>query len=226
MAIESIRPLAVAVGIMLFAASVFAQDLEESSLSPSGAGDTALGADIGDEAKKIVESVPELREADRKRDTKTRGSFVGADTGGKGLFESKTKGDGKTPGTRRQQRPGSREAYQPRPGGPQTQRGRARQTRGRTLRPRLALGFHYTPKFSPGLVENVRASLKRVASLNKNPSIRVSVEKNIVILTGTVANAHDRALSEQLVALSPGVYKIDNRLKVASADSPSPETGR
>jgi osmotically-inducible protein OsmY len=58
--------------------------------------------------------------------------------------------------------------------------------------------------------------------LSHNPSIRVCVEKNVVVLEGTVASAHDRILSAQLIALAPGVYAIDNRLKVAGADSPSP----
>ena len=201
--------------VMLIAATVNAQDLSESSTTTPDSSDTELGASIGNEADKIADSVPELREADRSRDTRNRGSFVGADSDGASFFDGDSKNDGKTTGQRSRQRARARDAY--RPDGRRSQSGRSR---GTTLRPRLALGFHYAPKPSPQLAENVRVCIKRIPSMQKNSSIRVSVQKNVVILEGTVANSHDRALAKQLVALSPGVTKIDNRIKVNGEKSP------
>ena len=217
MTIKITFPLVVVFIAMLLTPILSAQDLSESSTAVSAGSDPALGA----EGQELTDSVPELKQVDRKRDTKSRGDFVGADSGDAGFFGGESQSGDSRDGSRRMQRPRSRESYQP--GGLRSQPGRSR---GTTLRPRLALGFPYTPKPSPRLAENVRACLQRIPSLSKNSSIRVSVENNVVVLAGTVANAHDRALSEQLVALAPGVNKIDNRLKVADADSPGPETGR
>ena len=223
MPIKLTRPLAAAFVSLLLAPTLSAQDLSQSSRAPSDTRDTALGATVGSEVRQFTEGVPELQQVDRAedlRDASNRGSFVGADSGDATFFGSASQG-GNAGGSRRMQGPTSRGSYRQR--GLQSQSGRSR---GTTLRPRLALGFHYTPEISPRLAENVQAYLKRIPNLNKNSSVRVSVEKNVVVLEGTVANAHDSALSAQLVALAPGVNKIDNRLEVVGAESPTPQASR
>ena len=222
MAIKLIPPLAAALATMLFAQTVAAQSSSfssQSSTTTSAGGDEVLGA----EGQALAEGVPELKKVDRAklRDKSIRGGFVGADSGGAGFFDGMSQGGDRTGDrtgrSRWPQRPRSRGFHPQR--GPQFQPGRSR---GTTLRPRLALGFHYTPKVSPRLAENMQMCIKRIPSLNGTSPVRISVQQNVVVLEGTVASAHDRALSAQLVALSPGVCKIDNRLKVAAADSPSP----
>jgi hypothetical protein len=223
MAIKLTRLLAATLVAMLLAPTVGAQDLSRSSQTPSADRDAALGANIDDAVKEFAEGEPEMRQVDRAtelRDTGTRGSFVGADSDDATFIRSESPG-GDSGGSRRTQGPTARGTFRQR--GQQSQSGRSR---GTTLRPRLALGFHYTPNLSPQFAKNTQAHLKRMPGLSKNSSIRVSVEKNVVVLEGIVANAHDRALSAQLVALTPGVHKIDNRLEVAGTDSPSPEISK
>ena len=100
----------------------------------------------------------------------------------------------------------------------------AGRSRGLNIRPTFTLGFAYRPKVSPKIGSNVRACLRRIPNFGDTSSIRVSVKRNVVILEGTVARKSDRALASQLVALEPGVIKIDNRLKVTSTPSTAPAT--
>ncbi len=217
MAIKLTRPLAATLVVMLLASTVGAQDLSRSSKITSAGGDEALGAKAAGQGQELTEGVPELEQSDRAklRDKSTRGSFVGADSDGAGFFEGTSRGDDtgdRMRGSRQTRGTGSRGSFRPR-----DQQSKPGRSRGTTLRPRLVLGFHYTPKVSPQLAENMRTCIKRIPSLNGISSVRVSVQQNVVVLEGTVASARDRALSAQLVALSPGVNKIDNRLKVTGA---------
>lgn len=196
-----------------------AQDLSRSSVS-SNSGDTPVGAQVSDQVQSFAEGVPQLQQVDRAslRDTGSRGGFVGADSADSGLFGGGTQGT-RTTGTGRTTTR-------------QTGRSTSRQTRSQprtsrstttTIRPTLTLGFSYAPKPSPNLAANVASSLRRIPNLGGSPSVHVSVENGTVVLEGIVPTAHDRALSEQIVALSPGVTRIENRLAVAAAAVSQPQ---
>jgi len=70
---------------------------------------------------------------------------------------------------------------------------------------------------------------KLAERLTRSPSIRFRspLEVNLqsdgtVVLRGTVATAHDRAVAERLARLEPGVWKVQNELQVATEQPEQP----
>ncbi len=136
-------------------------------------------------------------------------------------------GPGTGPGSSASRRPslqGLRQAFSATPFQQPGQPWQSGQPRGLSIRPTFTLGFAYKPKVSPKIGNNVRTCLRRIPNFGNASSIRVNVKKNVVVLEGTVARKSDRALALQLVALEPGVVKIDNRLKVAGTPSTTSAT--
>ena len=216
----SARPIEVVFAVLVLGAAAAAQDLSRSSMSRPNPS-SAVGAQVSDQVEAFAEGVPQLQQVDRQglRDTGTRGDFVGADSADTGLFGGTGPQGTRATGTARStQRAIGRGTV--RQGQAQPRAGRSTAT---SIRPTLTLGFSYTPQPSPHLVRSFSSSLERIPRLNGGDcSVRVVVEEGgVVVLEGTVPTVRDRLLSEQLVALSPGVLRIENRLAVAAA-SPVP----
>ena len=211
-----IRTLATCLFVLLtalaFSAAAQAQsvNLSGSSTTPSNSGDTPVGAGISETLQGFTQGAPELQEAQQLRDTQSRGTFVGAEAGDMPDFLGGQQ-QGGTQARTAQEMGGmgrrSRGSTQP------------RGTRGPQFRTRLSVGFSYTPMVSPAIGQTTRTCLRRIPNFGKSSSIRARIEKNVVILEGTVASQHDRALASQIVALEPGVAKVDNRLKVVANGS-------
>jgi len=181
-------------------------NLSGSSATQSASESTAVGSDIATSVENVSQGVPELQEAQQLRDTQGRGAFVGAESGEQQGFIGAAEGTGTTTGAQTRRTTGRTGQRLP-----QTQ-----QTRGPVIRPALVVGFAYTPRVSPAIGGNVLNCLTRVPNFGNTSSIRIRVENNVVILEGSVATPHDAALALQMVALEPGVVKVDNRLKVAA----------
>lgn len=188
--------------------------MAQSGTSPTSSGtsgptsslsDTPVGEGIATSIESFSQGVPELREAQELRSTQERGSFVGSESGeGPGFVGAAEAGGSQTGGASARRTTGmTRRSTQ------------SRQASGPTVRPALVVGFAYAPKVSPSIDAKVRTCLDRLPNFGKTSSIRVRVEQNVVVLEGVVANHHDAALAMQMVALEPGVVKIDNRLTVA-----------
>ena len=204
------RPLAAVCMAFLMGGTAWGQNLAGSSTATSASQSQAVGAEVSSQVEAFAEGVPELQRTDRAslRDTGSRGGFVGADTGDVTIFGEGTRttsaGSRRTTG-RATGRGGSRQTgRQP----------RSSQTGGPTIRPTLALGFRYVPRPAPNLGQKIADSLNRLPQIKRHSSILVRVQGSTVVLEGSVPTSHERALSEQIVALSPGVTGIENRLAV------------
>jgi hypothetical protein len=93
-----------------------------------------------------------------------------------------------------------------------------------------APAVHYTfvsplPR-SPATTEIRRQDLEQVlarsSGLSSKENIRVTVQGEVVVLRGAVADDHERRLAESLIRLSPGVHDIRNELAVRGASSRPP----
>lgn len=191
---------------------------DAQSRNTSSSGNATAGEGLAETGQALSAQIPEMREAPEIRDTQTRGTFVGADTGDLPVFV----GADQSGGTTRSPQAGRTGPRSRRPVQPGQQ---PRQSRTLNVRSTLTLGFPYAPKVSPELGTNVRTCLGRIPNFGKNSSIRVSFKKKVVVLEGTVATKHDRALVLQLAALEPGVINVDNRLEVVGTNSTAPAVG-
>lgn len=209
--------LACGLTLCTFVVSAAAQNLSESSVS-SSTSDTPVGATISQQVQEFSEGgSPALQTINRAdlRDTQSRGSFVGADSSSATLTETMSQTGGRTStSTRRTQTRTSQ--FRPQQSAASTQ----------VVRPTLTLGFSFTPTPPANLGQNIEQCIKRIPALSNNSSIRISLDKNVVVLEGVVASERDRMLSAQLVALTPGVVQIDNRLTVAAELPVKPSLGQ
>lgn len=85
------------------------------------------------------------------------------------------------------------------------------------VQPTLSLGFDYAGPTIPNLSTKLASRLKVSAVATAALPVQVQVLDGTATLTGTVASDHERALAEQLLALEPGVRRVDNQLSVAPA---------
>ena len=173
----------------------------------------SIGSSIADAATGLSSSVPALQQAQSLRDTATRGSFVGAESGDVPGLLGSGEATGGQQGSRRLNM-GSSQVRQP-----GSQRGRS-SAYGRqsttSVQPTLTLGFA-PPTASPA--EIFRRASEAVHRAAQYSSVGVRVEGGHVVLEGTVRSRHERALVAQLIALEPGVTKVENRLVVTSGET-------
>lgn len=83
-----------------------------------------------------------------------------------------------------------------------------------SVQPTLSLGFDYAGPVVPNLATKLASRLKTSAVATAALPVQVQVLDGTATLTGTVASDHERALAEQLLALEPGVRRVDNQLSV------------
>jgi osmotically-inducible protein OsmY len=70
------------------------------------------------------------------------------------------------------------------------------------------------PKLAPGDIETaLKSALARSALLDAK-TIRVEISANKVLLRGTVRNYFEREEAERVAWAAPGVYSVENQLKV------------
>jgi BON domain-containing protein len=85
------------------------------------------------------------------------------------------------------------------------------------------LGFRPRPISPEEMQANLRQVLARSADLDPSGAIQIGVEDQTVVLRGTVPDADQRRLAENLVRLSPGVRAVRNELAVVQPSaSPKP----
>src|SRR5262249_21035357 len=70
------------------------------------------------------------------------------------------------------------------------------------------------PAVSPKALAEVKGARERSTAVRNGKDITVSVNGPAVVLEGTVPSARDRRLAEALIRLTPGVYEVQNKLKV------------
>ncbi len=184
--------------------------------SAAGSGTAvSVSSSITQSVSGLSSAVPALQQSQSLRDTGTRGTFVGAEASDLPQIFGTT--DGAT--TRRSGQGLNTRSMQVRQPGSQTRRTPAygRQT-VMAVRPTLTLGFTPPAVSSADLRNSVSQAVRRAPMLSDYASVGVRVDGGSVILEGTVGSQHQRALISQLVALEPGVVKVDNRLTVTSSD--------
>ncbi|HEV8062185.1 MAG TPA: BON domain-containing protein [Gemmataceae bacterium] len=80
----------------------------------------------------------------------------------------------------------------------------------------LGLGFDSpVGTTNPRLSEELQRQFTNSQRFGSGKTINVSVENNVVVLRGTVADDHDRDLAEAMIRLSPGVYNVRNELQLS-----------
>ncbi len=176
----------------------------------------AIGGGIARGVQGFSAGVPELQQAQELRDTALRGEFVGAEARDQFIGASGTQspqaGTGRNFRIDPLRQPGAQAGQRM----PQGRLPEGRQP-GTTLQPTLTLGFTAPVAPAANVQRNVAEVFRRVPNIRDNGSVAVRVENGVVILEGTVGTPHQRALASQLVALEPGVLKVDNRLTVSPA---------
>jgi len=87
------------------------------------------------------------------------------------------------------------------------------------VQPTLSLGFAY--HVPEGLSARLIARLQQSKSLSTVASVQVHVQDGTATLVGTAADLHEAQLIEQMLALEPGVRRVENQLTVAPTASPT-----
>ncbi|NLE39733.1 MAG: BON domain-containing protein [Pirellulaceae bacterium] len=160
---------------------------------------SALGATIGADAQNIGGGIPQATILEQ-------GSTFGAD-----LQIFGAAGEAGTGGARGTQGAARRGGALRAPTQPGQRRGTAA---GLAVPVTMSLGFAFSPKVPANVGGELSSCLARLPNFGKDSTVRTRIENDVVVLEGTVATDHDRALAMQMVALQPGVRKIDNRLEV------------
>jgi hypothetical protein len=83
--------------------------------------------------------------------------------------------------------------------------------------PRFTVGLGFESPVgttNPQLGKELESQLANSPSFPAGKNISVTVENNVVILRGKVADDHERDLAEAVIRLSPGVYNVRNELMV------------
>ncbi len=151
-------------------------------------------------------------------------NFVGADTGDTrnflGFSDSGSAGSRSATRTSRTRTP-SRQQYSNRSSAnarrQTTTYGRSRTGQTTELQPMLSLGFEYRPPQSLGA--NLTSRLQQSKRFVPGGAVQVQVQDGTATLVGTAADEHERQLLEQMLALEPGIRRVDNRLTVGPAAS-------
>ena len=63
--------------------------------------------------------------------------------------------------------------------------------------------------------------LARSSMLRDRGGLRVDVQGNLVVLSGTATSDRQRELAERLVRLEPGVVDVQNRITLAGQPNPN-----
>jgi hypothetical protein len=74
-------------------------------------------------------------------------------------------------------------------------------------------------QFDGALVQDVRRVLARSSSIS-SAGVRVSSEGSTIVLEGTISDDAERRAAENLVRLIPGVYAVQNDLRVGESKQP------
>ena len=181
----------------------------------TGGGTAAsVSSSITQSVSGLSSAVPALQQSQSLRDTGTRGAFVGAEAsdlpevfGTAGGTTTQRAGQGMNTRNTQVRQPGT-----------QTRRTTAYGRQAVTaIQPTLTLGFVPATVSSADLRKSVSQAVRRAPMLSDYASVGVRVDGGSVVLEGTVDSQHQRALISQLVALEPGVVKVDNRLTVMSS---------
>lgn len=184
------------------------------SATTGGGTAASVTSSITQSVSGLSSAVPALQQSQSLRDTGTRGTFVGAEASDLPQIFGTTGGTT----TRRSGQGLNIRNMQVRQPGMQAGRTSAygRQT-VKAIQPTLTLGFVPPAVSSADLQKSVSRAVLRAPLLSDYASVGVRVDGGSVILEGTVDSQHQRALISQLVALEPGVVKVDNRLTVMSS---------
>jgi hypothetical protein len=74
---------------------------------------------------------------------------------------------------------------------------------------------------SPAMKSKLSDVLARSSMLRDRGQMRVDVQGNVVVLSGTATSDRQRLLAERLVRLEPGVVDVQNRITLAGQPSPN-----
>ncbi len=83
--------------------------------------------------------------------------------------------------------------------------------------PRFTVGLGFESSVgttNPALGKELETQLANASTFPAGKNISVTVENNVVILRGKVADDHERDLAEAVVRLAPGVYNVRNEIMV------------
>lgn len=83
-----------------------------------------------------------------------------------------------------------------------------------------SIAFKYRPTQPGELQSNLRQVLSRSSDLAGNGSLEVVLDGQTVVVRGTVAEAEQRRLAENLLRLSPGVRTVRNEIQVQETAPP------
>ncbi len=77
---------------------------------------------------------------------------------------------------------------------------------------------------APAVVETKLASaLSTSQAVQATGPIKVKMDGDVAVITGSVATAHDRSLATQMVMLEPGVNQVHNELAIVPKKKPATE---
>lgn len=91
-----------------------------------------------------------------------------------------------------------------------------------SLRAALRVGIDEPPT-SAAVGAQLTAQLQQAQPRGGNPSLNVELDGGVATLRGTVSNAHECAVCEQMIALQPGVHQVKNLLTVTPVAKSTPQ---
>lgn len=91
-----------------------------------------------------------------------------------------------------------------------------------SLRITRRIAFSFRSAITGDFSATLARRLERSPRIQTRSPVSVSIEGRTVVLRGSVATEHDRALAAQVVLLEPGVSSVDNQLVVASPTPTEP----
>jgi hypothetical protein len=85
------------------------------------------------------------------------------------------------------------------------------------------IGFEHQAPAVTRLTSEVQQVLAQSTRLSTTRDIQVTSQGRVIVLSGWVADAHDRRLAENLARLTPGIHEVRNELKIQEmAPAPRP----
>jgi hypothetical protein len=79
-----------------------------------------------------------------------------------------------------------------------------------------SIGWKVNPASSTRLQTDLQSLVANSTRLTNPKGIQVIMDGPTVVLRGTAADEHERALAAAMIGMSPGVYGLRNELKVAA----------
>lgn len=92
--------------------------------------------------------------------------------------------------------------------------------RNTQVQPKYTLGFTPPKRSAEAVSTSLRTRVNHATQTGRLGTMQVMLDEGIATVRGTVANEHDRKVTENMIRLQPGIDEIKSEIQVESAATP------